>query len=554
MAEVKPTYIPQSTGMFFANAYLDSHRAKLEKSIAMAQAETQNQMALLEYYRKQEQAYLKYLAKIKGVRGFEDKEGSDLLARQKAVLSREQSIVDDKFQAAQATRKRFDVPQSQVPLINSGAIDVANALSRGAGPGSAADRAIAASANTTGNEQAMASAITMYNAIKSADSRLASPRFSANEAAIQASLIKHFGLSGKSFGGKTAESYFTNQAGFDDLKASEVAAAERKAGARSISSADILGTAPATTTAGGKAPVDTSYEEMMLARIQTRAANLEDQIADATRAEAVFERGKEIYNNQYGGNLIDRLGIRKRNKQVQERYDRMDPTSRYFAEALQGANQTPRDNPFFYREDSDLSGDKKMSADLLNMMIANKGAAKPITMDGFIERAGKMATRADGTIDVELQKKILGNALQGLNTFRQETNPAQFEAEQSRAASLAVESEKLAKQAREEQLLLQAALDEEKRKQAAPKVVEVPVGEQYLMPFTSGGTTKNYGYRYDGLDANNQPTFTFLTLGKLKDSTKLNAQSAGEPKKQYEEALEQYNKQLEEMKKLQAGE
>ena len=119
MAEVKPTYIPQSTGMFFANAYLDSHRAKLEKSIAMAQAETQNQMALLEYYRKQEQAYLKYLAKIKGVRGFEDKEGSDLLARQKAVLSREQSIVDDKFQAAQATRKRFDVPQSQVPLINS---------------------------------------------------------------------------------------------------------------------------------------------------------------------------------------------------------------------------------------------------------------------------------------------------------------------------------------------------------------------------------------------------------------------------------------------------
>ena len=175
-------------------------------------------------------------------------------------------------------------------------------------------------------------------------------------------------------------------------------------------------------------------------------------------------------------------------------------------------------------------------------------------MDGFIERAGKMATRADGTIDVELQKKILGNALQGLNTFRQETNPAQFEAERSRAASLAVESEKLAKQAREEQLLLQAALDEEKRKQAAPKVVEVPVGEQYLMPFTSGGTTKNYGYRYDGLDANNQPTFTFLTLGKLKDSTKLNAQSAGEPKKQYEEALEQYNKQLEEMKKLQAGE
>ena len=46
MAEVKPTYIPQSTGMFFANAYLDSHRAKLEKSIAMAQAETLHHLLL----------------------------------------------------------------------------------------------------------------------------------------------------------------------------------------------------------------------------------------------------------------------------------------------------------------------------------------------------------------------------------------------------------------------------------------------------------------------------------------------------------------------------
>jgi len=551
MAEVKPTYIPQSTGMFFANAYLDSHRAKLEKSLAMAQAETQNQMALLEYYRKQEQAYLKYLAKIKGVKGFDDKTDSDLLKRQQAVLGMEQNVVDDQFRAAKDVRDRFKVPQSQTPLINSGAIDVANALSRGSGSGSAADRAIAASANTSGNEAAMASAITMYNAIKAADSRLATPKFDANEANIVQSLLNHFGLQGKEFGGKDAATYFTNQAGFEDLKLSQVKAAETKAGKRSISREDLLGQQTTSEQGTGGTGVDTTYEELMLSRIQSRAADLEDQIQKATRAEAIYERGKEIYNNQYGGNLIDRMGIRKRNKQTQARLDSMSPEKRFFVDSLEEANQIANNNPFTYREEQGLEGDNKLAADLLNAMIVNKGAAKPKNMKGFIEMAGKMATDTDGNINTAQQKRILGLALKGLNTFNVETDPAAFNDVRTRTAQFAAESEAFAQQERERAETLRRQQEEIKRQEqvaASPaNPLETMVGTIVRKPYAGN---KEYGYKLDGFDAQGNEIYRYMGLvqkggeftgeGTIIDPTQGDAKQKQSAQQQIEEAQKEF--------------
>ena len=59
-------YLPQTQGQFFATAYLRSHRQKMQQSLAMAQSEINNKMALLEYLKEQEKMYLTYLGKIKG--------------------------------------------------------------------------------------------------------------------------------------------------------------------------------------------------------------------------------------------------------------------------------------------------------------------------------------------------------------------------------------------------------------------------------------------------------------------------------------------------------
>jgi hypothetical protein len=168
--------------------------------------------------------------------------------------------------------------------------------------------------------------------------------------------------------------------------------------------------------------------------------------------------------------------------------------------------------------------------------------------------SGKMATKEDGTIDTAQQQKVLGLALKGLRTFDQESNPETFQAEAPQAQALFEESSKLAEQARQDKVLLEAAQREEQAKAAAPqqKVVTIPTGEKFIKQYkTRGGGTKDYGYRYEGMDDAGQPQFTFLTLGKLEDSTKLNAQSTAKEKGQYEEALKEYQKTLDKMKEAQ---
>lgn len=463
-------YVPQdTTAGFFLNAYLDSHRANLERSIAMAQAETNNQMELLEYYRKQEQAYLKYLAKVKGIKGFEDEGDADLFKRQKEAFAADSAIINQQRNLRNDEIKLFTVPSTQVPLINAESTTVANNLHRGTASGSAVDQAIARSATIQGTEQAMASALMMYNAIQAADSRNATPRFAANENAIVQSLLQHYGLKGRKFDGVDAEVYFTDQQGFEEFKNKRIKAAEKKAtSGRIVSPKDLLGSgtpSTTTTTEGTGSPVDTSYEELMLKRIQTNAADLEEKLMKATQAEAIFERGKEIYQNQFGGNVWERMGAKKRSKQLEEKLAAMPPAQRFFVESLESVAEDSN-NPFSYREESGLEGDNKMAAELLNAMIGNKASAKPLTQKDFVDMAGKMAMKSDGTIDTAQQQKLLGLAIKGLGTYQKETNPDEHLANMSRAQQLAEESERLRIEAQNEALILQAAKAEEERKKA----------------------------------------------------------------------------------------
>ena len=554
MAEVKQTYIPETNAMFFANSYLDSHQRKLEKAMAFAQAETQNKMDLLEYYRKQEQSYLKYLAKIKGVKGFEDKGSADLLKRQLGAAGLESTDNAIRLRAKTEVEKKFAVKDNQIGQIQSQSLIAANNLSRGVAPGQVVDRAIASAVVTKKNTPAaMSAAIDMYNTIKQTDAQRTSPQFATNEAAIVASLVRNFGLTSK-IDGKSPAALIRNQGAFEKIKQNEITREQKKYTSRSITPSDILGSGTTPTTAEGGTAIDTSIEELMLSKIQGRASQLEDELLDATRAEALYERGKQIYQNQYGGNTFGKALRSGRNKRVEKQLANLPPEERFFVDSLTTAKGIGGNNPFLYRTDADLEGDNKLAADLLNVMIANKGAAKPRTMKDFITMSGKMATKEDGTIDTKQQQKVLGLALKGLRTFDQESNPETFQAEAQQAQALFEESSKLAEQARQDKVLLEAAQREEQAKAAAPqqKVVTIPTGEKFIKQYkTRGGGTKDYGYRYEGMDDAGQPQFTFLTLGKLEDSTKLNAQSTAKEKGQYEEALKEYQKTLDKMKEAQ---
>ena len=558
MAEVKPTYIPQSNGMFFANAYLDSHRAKLEKSIAFAQAETQNQMALLEYYRKQEQAYLKYLAKVKGVKGFDDKTGAETLKIYNSVASMDQADNNARIRAFEKANKKYELDGSQISGIQAQTLTVVNNLATGTADGSAVDRAIAGAVKEKSNEKAMAAAIALYNAIKSEDAQRARPQFDDNENGIADLIVKQFGLV-NNFGGFSPKALLRNQAEFEKIKQADTAREQAKAtsrtkGARQSDVMGLLGQQPTSTGTGGQ-KVDTTYEELMLSRIQGRAAALEDQIQKATQAEAIMERGKEIYQNQYGGSLLEKLGRRKESKRIEERLNSMPPEERFFVESLEGAEGIANNNPFFYREDDDLKGDNKLAAELLNSMIANKGAAKPIGMDDFIQMAGKMATNADGSINSDQQKRVLGLALKGLKTFDREMNPAQYEADAAQAATLYQEAERQAKKSREERILAEAALAEQKQKsqvqqpvqpvQPAP-ITQLPTGE-FFRKETRPGSGKDYGYGITGYDADGNPQFEYLGITtKGQPFTKTPSEMQ---KSQLDEAVKEYKKSLEKLNK-----
>ena len=237
----------------------------------------------------------------------------------------------------------------------------------------------------------------------------------------------------------------------------------------------------------------------------------------------------------------------------------MPPEERFFVESLEGAEGIANNNPFFYREDDDLKGDNKLAAELLNSMIANKGAAKPIGMDDFIQMAGKIATNADGSINSDQQKRVLGLALKGLKTFDREMNPAQYEADAAQAATLYEESERLAKKAREERILAEAALQEQKQKtqqqpvqqepaQPAP-ITQLPIGEFFRQETQKGGvpTGKEYGYGITGYDADGNPQFEYLGVtrkGQPFTSTPKEMQQA-----QLNEAIKEYKKSLEKLNK-----
>jgi hypothetical protein len=84
---------------------------------------------------------------------------------------------------------------------------------------------------------------------------------------------------------------------------------------------------------------------------------------------------------------------------------------------------------------------------------------------------------------------------------------------------------------------------------AVTPVTQLDLGTQFLMPYTSGGKTQNYGYKLSGFDPEDStPVFTFLKLGSLEEGDAILKDTD-----RYKEALDQYNKQLEEANKAAAG-
>ncbi len=546
-------YLPQTQGQFFATAYLRSHRQKMQQSLAMAQSEIKSKMDMLDYLKEQEKMYLTYLGKIKGKKGAD---GNPIqLTVEKMLIQDGQNTMSRRVQIDKMVDNQFSTPPGATGSINKESVVVANNISRGASPGSAVDQAAASvTGYQKGTTQALGVAIQFYKAAEAASSRTSTARQKFADPSINKAfkdaILQHFGLTGMDFNGIDAFDYFTLPGAYEKAKEAKkkelIGAYGGRQTKRSTLEAAAGITTPSTTTSG-TGPVPFSNEELMLQRTQARRFQLEQELMGAMDTESMMRRGKEIYNDQYGGNLMERLGARKLNAKVQEQLAAMPPEKQYMTRTLMQANQSNIDPYRFLEMGSMKAGsDESATAKLLQAMITNKGSAKPQGFNHFMDMSTKLTQNQDGTINQQRADKIMGLALKGLSTYDMESNPAQKQARMNQAAQMAAfaekEEKKAAQRAKQVQNTLNNALSTGTQTNVATTttfVPPLPVGTN-LTP-----TNTTYAYKVGGYDSNNKPILFYHRPPNAKKGRKISGMAADVQK----EAQEKFDTAVKKKKK-----
>ena len=528
-------YLPQTQGQFFATAYLRSHRQKMQQSLSMAQAEINNKMAMLEYLKEQEKMYLTYLGKIKGKKG---SDGNPIqLTVEKMLIQDGQNAMSRRVQVEKMIDQQFSTPPGATGSINKESVVVANNISRGAGPGTAVDQAAASvTGYQKGTTQALGVAIQFYKAAEAASSRTSTARKKFADPSINKAfkdaILQHFGLTGMDFNGIDAFDYFTLPGAFEKAKEAKKKELISAYGGRQTSR-KTLEEAAGIQAPSGATSGQLSNEDLMLQRTQARRIQLEQELMGAMNTESMMRRGKEIYNDQYGGNLMERLGARKLNAQVQEKLAAMPPEKQYMTRTLMEANQSNID-PYRFLEMGDIKAgsDEDATAKLMQSMIVNKSASKPQSFQHFMDMSTKLTQNQDGTINQQRADKIMGLALKGLSSYDMESNPALKQAKMTQAAQMATfaqrEQEKAKQRAAEIQSLLDGALVQQRQQQQATQrqqaqnqnptgfIPPLPVGTN-LLP-----NNKSYTYKIDSYK-NGKPVFKVFIPANAKTGVDLDA-------------------------------
>jgi hypothetical protein len=435
-----------TTGSSLASMYIMTHRQRLEQSLQMAQFELQSKQARLQYLQGYEKNLTDYIEKVNSGSTMDDKTYDRWMNAVKLEADTRAKANDDRARIDEKVEASYLVPQGATGSINMQARDAALNLTTGKLPTS---QIKAVTGYTPGTPGAMSAGIALYQQMQNeAAANGTITQFNAQKTAIANEISNTFGL--QQLGGtavlQNPKAWETAKANEKDRQMKEYGAPQltqtqiadvykasgrSKTGERLDAQGNVIPASVTTTTTtgtpAGKTQNQQEIEAMFMQRLketQEERLKLEKEIAQGTSAEALYDRQREIYDAKYGNTREKR----RTDKQYDKMFKDADPTQMFYLESMIAS----KDLPSVYGLNKDkASNEQKAAESLMNTIINNKGTGKPLDVAAL---AGQLA---EG--DTEAQKRIIGMAFKGVQSYVAATQPQQEVKDKQNAKKIADE-------------------------------------------------------------------------------------------------------------------
>ena len=545
-------------GSFYGNLYMETHMMRYQQSMKLALQEQQNAMMIAQMLNATLINLDKQIKDVKGVTTTDD------FNRLMKLYGMKQTSISEaekrQLQVYRDVNDIFDISRSLPTINNAGETFAGSLASAGTVESKARRYAGTIGGYSRGTEQAKAVAAATYERFKADSYRKGyQSTFDANDSKIRQAIGDTMGVAPGNIDTVDAQ----KQAMLQDRL--------NKVGGTALSADDLadIDARIKQLQAGG---VDTAAQkdaiDALLAQRTQLTAQQQQALQTASRSpEESITRARRIYRSQYAP-----IDVQRR-EAFQNYLARLNPGQQILA--LGYETTKPGDAKFIFKPRKNIADDQVKSAayDLYYTLQKEREQGKVPTYKlhekvaelfpndekkqerviGIILRATELETpdsiqktiERNARLQAIAEKKPFSDkdftAILG-GTEGPKTPPPQitqddviFDESGGTINPEAQRAEEAAKQAETSEVL----------ETPAATVTQLDIGTQFLLPYTSGGKTRNYGYKVVGFDPEDKsPLFHFLKLGSLEEGDAILKDTD-----RYNEALEAYNKQLEEANK-----
>ena len=462
-------------GQTLLSTYFQTHRQRLEQSIQMAQLEQQTNMQRLQYLQAQEKNLMDYIQKMGMAGGMSGDAFSKYITAVNIDKDVTSKLNDDRANVVNAVNQAYMVPAGATGSINGAAKSGALNLSSGVPKSQIAS----VTGYTPGTPGAMAAAIDLYQKMQSeAAANNATQKFNTQKSAIAQEIASVFGVTG--LGGAAV---IQSPQAFEKARELEITRRQKEEARPALSSTQVESvykaagvnkdgtpiTPTATATSADGTSVDMQELFMnRLAGIQQEQMRLENELAMGMNAQAIHDRGVQIYKDKY-------TRTREKNKTDKDYSKMMAGLSNdeiYYLESATAADQS-RYNPFTSTSTPKEGSVEAKAKTLMETMVANLGSGKPIDVIGL---AGQLDD------DPQKQRLILGLAMRGVSSHAETVRPT-VKIQEQKDDELALET------IQEEKAVVDAKVDAtqqkvDKAKDETEKLMEerIAVSEPTIQP------------------------------------------------------------------------
>lgn len=403
-------------GQTLLSTYFQTHRQRLEQSMQMAQLEQQTNLQRLQYLQAQEKNLMDYIQKMGMAGGMSGDAFSKYITAVNIDKDVTSKLNDDRANVVNAVNQAYMVPAGATGSINGAAKSGALNLSSGVPKSQIAS----VTGYTPGTPGAMAAAIDLYQKMQSeAAANNATQKFNTQKSAIAQEIASVFDVTG--LGGAAV---IQSPQAFEKARELEITRRQKEEARPALSSTQVESvykaagvnkdgtpiTPTATATSADGTPVDMQELFMnRLAGIQQEQMRLENELAQGMNAQAIHERGVEIYKDKY-------TKTREKNKTDKDYRKMMANLSNdeiYYLESSTAADQS-RYNPFTSTTTPKEGSVEAKAKTLMETMVANLGSGKPLDVIG-------LASQLED--DPQKQRLVLGLAMRGVSSHAETVKP-----------------------------------------------------------------------------------------------------------------------------------